>query len=57
MKTKETLDPKLIELEKVPTPKKPKSLRPLRSMVAVRSLRPRTNVASMQLKTDVLEKN
>jgi hypothetical protein len=57
MKTKETLDPKFVEFDKIPAPKKPKSLRPMRSMVAVRSLKPRTNVASMQVKTEVIEKN
>ena len=57
MKTKETLDPKFVELEKIPAQKKPKSLRPMRSMVAVRSLKPRTNVTSFQVKVEALEKN
>ena len=47
MKTKEILDPKLINLEKLNIKTKPKSLRPMRSMVAVRSLKPKTNVAVM----------
>jgi hypothetical protein len=42
MKTKETIDNKTFTLEKTVTTKvKPKSLRPMRSMVAVRSFKPR----------------
>lgn len=49
MKTKETVDPKFLPLEKLnaTTKTKPKSLRPMRSMVAVRSLKPKTGVAQM----------
>jgi hypothetical protein len=48
MKIKETLDPKMMKLEKVlPQQKKPKSLRPMRSMVALRSLKPKTVVAAI----------
>lgn len=36
---------------------KPKSLRPMRSMLAVRSLKPRTAVASFAAKVEELEKN
>lgn len=50
MKTKQSLNTKL------PAPltqkKKPKSLRPMRSMVAVRSLKPKTAVATMNLKSE-----
>lgn len=50
MKTKETLDPKMISLDKLNPKAKPKSIRPMRSMMAVRSLKPRTGVASMAVK-------
>jgi hypothetical protein len=46
MKTKEILDPKLVNLEKLNIKTKPKSFRPMRSMMAVRSLKPKTNVAA-----------
>lgn len=46
MKTKETFDTKIISLEKLNQKTKPKSLRPMRSMVAVRSLKPKTTVAA-----------
>jgi hypothetical protein len=46
MKTKEILDIKLVNLEKLNIKTKPKSLRPMRSMMAVRSLKPKTNVAT-----------
>jgi hypothetical protein len=50
MKTKETtVDSKTFTLENVPTKTKPKSLRPMRSMVAVRSLKPKTVVTSFTL--------
>ena len=45
MKTKETVDSKFIFIEKKPAKSKPKSLKPMRSMVAVRSLRPKAVVA------------
>lgn len=53
MRTKENLDPKSLRLEKLATPKAtPKrSLRPMRSMVAVRSFKPRTAVAEFMVKS------
>lgn len=58
MKTK-NFEPKLNSPESVmPLKQKPRSLRPMRSMVAVRSLKPQTAVASMNLKPEVqIEKN
>jgi hypothetical protein len=47
MKTKETIDTTTVSLEKLNTKTKPKSLRPMRSMVAVRSLKPKAIVATM----------
>jgi len=48
MKTKETIASKLLSLEKLATPQaKQKSLRPMRSMVALRSFKPRTAVAEL----------
>jgi hypothetical protein len=48
MKTKETTASKLQSLEKLaPTKAKQKSLRPMRSMVALRSFKPRTAVAEL----------
>lgn len=54
MKTKEYVDPKFISLEKLTpnTKSKPKSLRPMRSMMAVRSLKPKTVVASLAPRTE-----
>ncbi len=50
MKTKETLEPKNpTVLDKALPEQKPKSLRPMRSMMSVRSLKPRTTVATMNL--------
>lgn len=58
MKTKETIDSKAISLEKLNTKTKPKSLRPMRSMVAVRSLKPKTAVAHMEMKApEMMERN
>lgn len=56
MKTKETIDSKVLSPEKLTSKKKPRSLRPMRSMVAVRSLKPRTNVAAFE-KTENVERN
>lgn len=53
MKTKETIDPKFLPVEKLNTKQKPKSLRPMRSMVAVRSLKPKTGVATMVMKEEI----
>lgn len=52
MKTKETFDTKLISLEKLNQKTKPRSLRPMRSMVAVRSLKPKTGVANLASKSE-----
>lgn len=49
MKTKETLPDKNFTLEKTTTKTKIKSLRPMRSMVAVRSFKPKTTVANLVL--------
>jgi hypothetical protein len=58
MKTKMPVDPKSFSLEKFAAKKKPKSLRPMRSMVAVRSLKPKTIVANMELKAEeMMERN
>lgn len=45
MKTKVTSVSKFTQLEKLNPKKKQKSLRPMRSMVAVRSFKPKTSVA------------
>jgi len=58
MKTKTNVSPKFINLEKTlkADPTKPKSFRPMRSMVAVRSLKPKTHVVAFETKTEsVLE--
>lgn len=47
MKTKEIIDSKIQNEDKLNPKTKPKSLRPMRSMVAIRSLKPRTQVATM----------
>lgn len=54
MKTKETIDSKTFSPEKAAPKAKTKSLRPMRSMVAVRSLKPRT-VASLVVKSEATE--
>lgn len=48
MKTKQNVDPKILPLDKLNTKTKPKSLRPMRSMVAVRSLKPKTGVTAFK---------
>lgn len=53
MKSKKTVENNPLMLEKLPK-SKPKSLRPMRSMVAVRSLKPKTIVAGMMVKTEEL---
>lgn len=55
MKTKENLETKTFTLEK-PVKSKPKSLRPMRSMVAVRSLKPKTHVANLTMKAEEMSK-
>jgi hypothetical protein len=52
MKTKENLDSKTVNFEKTLPKAKARSLRPMRSLVATRSLKPKTIVASMNLKTE-----
>jgi hypothetical protein len=55
MKTKETVETKTPALEKLNTKSKPRSLRPMRSMVAVRSFKPKTGVATMVVKGEELQ--
>jgi hypothetical protein len=58
MKTKETVDTKVLAPEKLKTAKPKQSLRPMRSMVAVRSLKPKTTVATMMMKSEeMVERN
>lgn len=53
MKTKETIvTPNFENLDKLNVKSKPKSLRPMRSMMAVRSLKPKTGVATMIVKPE-----
>lgn len=52
MKTKENVPTHFVNLEKLNAKTKPKSLRPMRSMVAVRSLKPKTGVATMIVKPE-----
>ncbi len=53
MKSKTTLPTRTITADKaLGTRKKPKSLRPMRSMVAVRSLKPKTVVAPMKMEAE-----
>lgn len=56
MKTKETVDSKTFSPEKINAKTKAKSLRPMRSMVAVRSLKPKTNVATLLKVEEVQER-
>ena len=57
MKTKENLESKVFNFEK-PLQKdaKPKSLRPMRSLVATRSFKPKTTVANMVMKAEEIER-
>lgn len=55
MKTKETVETKTPALEKLNTKSKLRSLRPMRSMVAVRSFKPKTGVATMVVKAEELQ--
>lgn len=52
MKTKVLVDPKILNVEKLNTKAKLKSLRPMRSMVAIRSLKPKTIVGSLNAKAE-----
>jgi len=56
MKTKENLESKLLNFEKTLTKAKLKSLRPMRSLVATRSFKPKTTVAAMIVKAEEMEK-
>lgn len=56
MKTKENLESKILNFEK-PLQAKPRSFRPMRSLVATRSLKPKTTVANMvMVKPEEMEK-
>lgn len=55
MKTKESVETKTPALEKLNAKQKPRSLRPMRSMVAVRSFKPKTGVATMVVKGEELQ--
>lgn len=57
MKTKQQIDSKLIPLDRIETKTKPKSLRPMRSMVAVRSLKPKTGVATLMKTEEMSARN
>jgi hypothetical protein len=48
MSTKENLESKILAFEK-PMKMKPKSLRPMRSLLGTRSFKPKTTVANMIL--------
>jgi hypothetical protein len=52
MKTKENLESKPFNFEGALKKAKPKSLRPMRSIVATRSFKPKTQVAQMVMKTE-----
>jgi hypothetical protein len=52
MKTRENVDSKNVAQGPLKVKAKAKSLRPMRSMVAVRSLKPKTSVATMVLKSE-----
>lgn len=52
MKTKENVPTQIVNLDKLNAKTKPKSLRPMRSMIAVRSLKPKTGVATMMVKPE-----
>lgn len=56
MKTKETIDSKTFSPEQIKAKAKAKSLRPMRSMVAVRSLKPKTAVANLLVKSESAER-
>jgi hypothetical protein len=54
MKSKTTLSPKTPAIDgALGTRKKTKSLRPMRSMVAVRSLQPKTVVAKLKVEAEL----
>lgn len=52
MKSKSTVTKTFTTEKIIGTRKKPKSLRPMRSMVAVRSLKPKTVVAPMKAEAE-----
>ena len=53
MKTKTTLPNSTPAEKALGTRKKPKSLRPMRSMMAVRSLKPKTVVATLKVEAEL----
>lgn len=56
MKTKENLESKSFTVEKTLPKSKPKSLRPMRSLVASRSFKPKTTVANLVMKAEETER-
>lgn len=55
---KEIIETKIINLDKLPAKTKQKSLRPMRSMVATRSFKPKTTVAALAPKmNEMAEQN
>ncbi len=52
MKTKEQVQTKPFNFEKPTDKSKPKSLRPMRSLIASRSFKPKTIVANMTMKAE-----
>lgn len=56
MKTKENLETKAFSPEKTLEKTKLKSLRPMRSLVATRSFKPKTHVAHLVVKAELMEK-
>ena len=57
MKTKQNVETKQLPLDKIETKTKPKSLRPMRSMVALRSFKPKTTVATMAKVEEVVARD
>ena len=54
MKTKENIKAKVFIFEKPEQKSKPKSFRPMRSLIATRSMKPKTNVASLTVVAEEL---
>ena len=57
MKNKTELDPKTLNFDKALNAKPKKSLRPARSLVATRSLKPKTGVATLTLMKNEMSLN
>lgn len=57
MKTKQHAETKFVNIEKVSQKTKPRSLRPMRSMVAIRSFKPKTTVATLAKPEETMERN